>query len=500
MVSDSELEDIAKVNRAGSMGPPSMSSSANFSTGALLGDHQSSNRSLSSIPQRTPMQENIVLQEARNHLALRSAPTPLSGEEMPELQGGTGFSGAMPTPRDSLKMNTPGTSLSQRGDSSMSMGYGSQTPMGSTMGDDSSVAMSHASRMHSPRGGNGVHQTPLRDELSLNQRQEESDDFSVTDYGSVASSTFTDASRFNAMQKQKLMSSLKGLPEPEYAYEINMPEVEEDGDADQKKGRKLDEAEIRSELARESRLKEEAELARRTQSVKRYLPRPIKYVNISTDSIDDKGARLIRSEFIRLIEHDQYQNPISFKDNKQLKLDAGIKPVHLEIIEYDYLKKAAAMLKEEVNVISSEHKAFGEDEFQAEWNKAHENRIFIPSKESFGVTKKKNELLESLRSEFDEIKSSVSRSSNRAKKIESKINIISQGHINRTDSAEENLERLYTEYTQLSTEILSLKKLQQNEKNAILSRTQGLRTDLSALENEESVLQRKYQELSADLK
>src|SRR5690606_1792407 len=104
-------------------------------------------------PLRTPRAaEDIVLQEARNQAAMRAAPTPLSGEDMPELVGGTGFGGI--TPRSS-KVVTPNV-LATPGPKGVGVGMGGRTPLATPA---------------SARGGTTPGRTPLRDELGLNQEE-----------------------------------------------------------------------------------------------------------------------------------------------------------------------------------------------------------------------------------------------------------------------------------------------------------------------------------------
>ena len=142
-VSESELEDIVKMGQRSLMPPPSTGKS---STDALIGDYSSGNGGLYSttpaVPQRTPLQENIVLNEARNLRALREV-TPFTAaqndEELPDigfLQGGTGFESVKPrdntvaTPN--VVLRTPQIEAGVGGDSdSVVTGKGSSraTPM-----------------------------------------------------------------------------------------------------------------------------------------------------------------------------------------------------------------------------------------------------------------------------------------------------------------------------------------------------------------------------------
>lgn len=91
-VSDAELEEIVKIGSA-LMPPPTGGGVGSRATQSLVGDYSSIYKP-SPTPQRTPIQEDIIMQEARNLRAIRDM-TPLSGsgEDLPELYEGTGFSG-----------------------------------------------------------------------------------------------------------------------------------------------------------------------------------------------------------------------------------------------------------------------------------------------------------------------------------------------------------------------------------------------------------------------
>ena len=85
------------------------------------------------------------------------------------------------------------------------------------------------------------------------------------------------------MNRAELKSRLQALPEPEYTYEIAVPELPgQDGDGDDDltaaqralRGKPLDAAELEYQrrVAKEEEL--QRELARRSTVVKRGLPRP----------------------------------------------------------------------------------------------------------------------------------------------------------------------------------------------------------------------------------
>lgn len=101
-VTERELEEIVKQGQM--MMLPPEGGVGGRSTQALIGDYTQSFQQRQT-PLRTPVQENIIMQEARNQRAFRDM-DPLAGDDLPELYEGTGFQGM--TPRMS-KMATPNT-------------------------------------------------------------------------------------------------------------------------------------------------------------------------------------------------------------------------------------------------------------------------------------------------------------------------------------------------------------------------------------------------------
>ena len=86
-VSESELEDIVKAGQTMMLPPEGLGvgRGSSSSTQALIGDYSSSFQGLNGgntglrAPLRTPLQENIIMQEARNQRAFRDM-TPLAGK------------------------------------------------------------------------------------------------------------------------------------------------------------------------------------------------------------------------------------------------------------------------------------------------------------------------------------------------------------------------------------------------------------------------------------
>ena len=187
-VSDAELEDVLKV---GAASIPDMGGGGSSATTALMGDYQD-RAAAAPTPMRTPRAAagtDVVLQEARNLIALTAQQTPLLGGQNPELKEGTGFEGSAPK---SQRMMTP-SSLGTPGPGGATPGPGGTpmrgTPMGTPMG--------------APGGS-----TPMRDQLGVND-----DEGGFVPGGEKARAR---------QQKAQLAMGLSSLPEPQYAYEIEV--------------------------------------------------------------------------------------------------------------------------------------------------------------------------------------------------------------------------------------------------------------------------------------
>jgi pre-mRNA-splicing factor CDC5/CEF1 len=175
-VSDAELDDIVKLGAAAAAASGGLSSSD--STAGLLGEYSSRSVGSSATPLRTPATAagtDIIMQEARNMIALTAGQTPLFGGENPELEEGTGFEGS--TPKRQKVTATP---------SSLSLA----TPGGATPMSATPASVRNGARSSGASGGGDssmdytpVGRTPLRDQLGLNT----GDDFGLTPSGSTSS-------------------------------------------------------------------------------------------------------------------------------------------------------------------------------------------------------------------------------------------------------------------------------------------------------------------------
>ena len=269
-VDDSELEQIAKFGQT-MMAPPE----GTLSTQTLVGDYAAAMRP-TPTPLRTPLQEDIIMQEARNLRVLREM-TPLLGKDLPELQEGTGFSGA--TPR-LAKLATPNSLMA--------------TPM-----TQSSLSTPHRTPMVAGRT------QQIRDTFGLNEIDEA---FSMGEFASVSSK----AEKLREKQmKAQLAAQLKGLPEPEFTYDISIPAKAEEEAVSSKVE---DAADVEARRLREEEDLARLAAARRSAVLQRGLPRPFTIhptpsYHISNDPELQMASALVNEEAERLINSENRQFP-----------------------------------------------------------------------------------------------------------------------------------------------------------------------------------------------
>lgn len=433
-VSEAELEEIVKSSsRLLPMAPPT----AGAPTQSLIGDYSAT--PAGSTPLRTPMQENTVLQEARNLRVLRDM-TPLSGESeepLPELIGGTGFAGVTPL---NTRLSTPNVLASNS--SSGRLGSASATPL-LTNNANATPQSSVGSR------------TPLRDQFGLNQQSD------------VTRSVRAERMR-EKHQRAVLAARLKGLPEPEFTYEVSVPAgVTEDDAMEVTDGGVEDAADIAERIHRLQKEEAELEDRRRSAVLRRQLPRPAS-VNTtlrvpvegeelipSTDgdaAVMAEVSRAVCEEMVMLLSHDEYAHPDPNRKSKRRPV-----PVDMEFLDDALLQQARELIESEISNIK--HQGFlpadiNASSFDEAWDALHRDIIYVPPSNSQASGKYADvtslskaeviviifvpfinslQLLSALSYQFTVLKSRFDKDAKRAAKLEQKLKVTTQGYSMRAD-------------------------------------------------------------------
>lgn len=505
-VSESELEDIVKMGQRSLMLPPEGKSS----TQALVGEYENGSGLYSStpaLPQRTPVQENFVLQEARNLRALREM-TPFTAAEseeqlpsMEHLESGTGFEGIKPKDHT---VATPNVVL--------------KTPQIDAGGNSAASVQSKTTNKATPL---------LRDQFGLNEWQrpssflasqtpsstplgergiDNSDTFSVSDVS--VTSEISEKKRAK-LRKIQLAEQLKSLPEPEYSYEVSIPQVEDESE-EVTTNRVEDEAERLQREADLLQAEEDARLRRRSQVLQRDLPRPTTVVRslangngpmLQTEfdeNYSDAISSAIGAEMLQLIGHENYMYPIPSK-----KKTSRAAEVDLEIIEEKYLGEARRLVKEETSaLLHNVSDPLSADKYSQLWEDFAGKTVFVANPKGGGEYRpaeqlSKTDLLKTLEIQFQSLKSRIDKDAKKCAKLEQKIGIKSQGYVNISEKVEAALRWNLQEFDNRCIEYDCYKTLQEAEKRALSRRVAALRDELKQAEAAEALYQKKYGEIAS---
>jgi pre-mRNA-splicing factor CDC5/CEF1 len=547
-ISENELEEIVKLGKNSSssnMGPPT----GFHSTQGLLNDYTESLRPSQmsgKTPLRTPQLEDILMQEARNLRALREM-TPLTTTELPELYEGTGFEGVQPR---KSSLSTPNVLASVVQGTPLGGGGVPGTP-GSTFSELQTPGRSVSG------GGGGMSKSGstnslfLRDQFGLNNSGTAADtdstmgdNYSVSDISTVFSRVDKNRSK---LEQQQLLQQLRKLPEPEFTYEVAIPgaatveDVEDEDDEENRRGGfkgPEDRADIESRRQKKAEELKRKELERRSQTMKKGLPRPLTVNDAAfaltaeeKSSIFEKSGNsqskqeesvlirnLVYEEMNKIILYEEMKYPTevekgqppqsSTANNKKMKLTnlfQSIDEIDYEIFPKEDLLAAEELILEELHhhQLESDHldmKAFNES-----WETAHKNYHFIPSntnntnkENSMGewkFTTNEDELIESYQMNANTLTSRFEKTDKKISKLESKHAILTQGYKNKLNTNMSNLMSLMEEYNTIHNNYDELKKILHREVMVAEHRFQRVKEETKEIMDLESVHQKNYENL-----
>eukprot|EP00605_Chrysophyceae_sp_TOSAG23-4_P002892 GSChrysophyteH1.ASY1.ANO1.3187.1 assembled CDS len=412
---------------------------------------------------RTPMRENVVRAEAKNHVLMRSEATPFMSEssgnqhtEHAELSSaGTGWSSAIPM-KDNPSTGSVKSSTRDRVD------LGSQ-----------GTAATHPY-------SSGIPVAPGSDDISAQRRRE------------------------------KLIRGLASLPEPEYTYDVSIPNVDKQESLESDKGGNAERAEDKELLAVQRTAEAEAlrlaELSRRSTAIQRELPVPVTLTPetkrtlslpadylTSMDSSEDilAASRMINENMVGALSHDCYADwtPLLAK-TAVLKTRPEKAAAPLRESD-DLIAEAAKMIEEEMAVILRENGPSDMEQFCAEWEQCHAGDFRVPDLGQFN----RDTLMPQLKKDFQKIKSSIIKDSKKAIDLETQIKNKQLGMHMRASQAAALVEENYSRYADLATEVETLKNIKAQEDKSLKSRAVDLRIDLQELQKQENELQSTYVKL-----
>jgi len=490
-ITDMEMEQIVKLGKASEAARENVTQEAGEggstrASDALLADYAVTPSNASLRTPRTPMaQQDRVLQEAQNIMALTNVDTPLKGGENVMLQeAGGDFSGVAPTPQ---AIATPNTVLT--------------TPYRTR---DGQVTMTPSQR-GGGGGGGPAGATPVRDKLSINPE----DALEAT-----PAATAREA-------RESLKMGLGALPAPKNDFEIVVPEdeaeaVEMEDDANTWIE---DQADVDQQTEEEFRKRREAELKRRSQSVQRDLPRPLdmnhtvlRPLNSDPPLTDlQRAEELIKREMIVMLHHDclETPTPAQMGENSKQKKSGGDRAIVNEQTHRNYLDKhpyhkyeeeemnaARSLLAAEMEVVKEGmgHGDLSLEAYTQVWEECLSQVLYLPSQNRYTRANlaNKKDRIESMEKRLEQNRNHMKKDSKRATKIEDKLKILTRGYQARASGLTKQITDTQDQIESARLELSTFTFLKDQETFAVPRRLQSIGDDVDKQKSREKELQRRF--------
>ncbi|KJE89548.1 cell division cycle 5-like protein, variant [Capsaspora owczarzaki ATCC 30864] len=565
-VSEAELEEIVKLGystekaRAAVLASRSTASSsllssdgADGSTGggsilqsaAAVAMRAASNAASNpNLTARTPMSQDIILEEAQNLLALTRMETPLKGGDGPEVQSVFGFDGMTPrrqvTQTPNVTLRTPLRTPAAGGMA------GGMTPRVGDGGASSSL------------GGS----TPFRDSLRINDTMD-TDDLAAYE-------------RDQRAQRSQLLAGLAALPKPKNDFEIVLPELEgsvedvEDEDRPSYVTGEEDREEIEARNFANQRAEELAAARRRSQAVQRHLPRPSQVnpaigkasgaagvtggestiaTSTTTTTVRAGGGAaaggltispalmaaddLIKAETAALLRIDTREHPAGRgltelaaayiqdeDDDDAVASSAALEPAFLASsssagaygdFSDDEIVAARKMLAQETeivrHVISSrwgtahEENGVSMAEYERVWLEALDDVTYVPSQQRYGRTAlaSKKDRTDALAQTLGHLSDQYQANRKQTDRAEKKLIVLTTGFQTRVKNLKQQIGDLTTRLEQSEREQACFAGLRDNEQSALPARLQSLVAEVDHVSQREKELQSLFSTLSYEL-
>jgi len=266
---------------------------------------------------------------------------------------------------------------------------------------------------------------------------------------------------------------------------------------------------------RERKLREEEEeerLKERSTVLRRNLPRPkniSKTVPVPEEinpelPEEQQAESLIAAEMSSIIYHDNVCFPANSKDAQNLTPSQQHFISTYEKITEEEMDAAAALLEEEIAAVREEtHNLFGEvsDEvFLKAFKQCHNDLIYVPSTNKWiGVSRStKKDRVASLTHFFELNLNKLKAQSQRAVKMEKKLQVLHGGYSVRSASLISQINEKYESVAQAKIELACFEALREKEQQGIQNRIAKLQNEVDEQAAKENRLQKTYANLVGD--
>ena len=444
-MTETELEDLAKLQKS-NLSVSEEDEDENSITAALLANYQ---QTPITTPQlraaRTPARPDSIMLEAQNLAALSRSETPLKGGQNAHLNP---VFTPVPTPNAlATPLRTPGRGILAAG--------------------------------NQKAGEATIPATPVRDQLQINAGAEE-DIFA---------------------QSKQVKSLFSNLPKPKNTYALVLPDLPDEPSADEQFGVVEDQRDVENRIRKQKELEQERLFRQRSTVLQRELPRANLPVKLSAGSAP---GDLIQNEMRKILIHDQIHFPI--KTGGSIIPKEKLEIPSFDVIDEKYLEQAKTLIHDEKEKILVEKNINVDEilsEFQSNWNDVHsESFMFSTSKNQFVPIESlsKEEQIASLSSQFELLRTRVSRDANKGKKLEQKISVYNGGYEQNATALQRDVSQLYVDIELAFTELNCFRHLQEKENFSIEKRQKELEDAVSEQKEKEKLLQKRYDDLTNKIK
>ncbi|PNW85668.1 hypothetical protein CHLRE_03g197350v5 [Chlamydomonas reinhardtii] len=512
-VSEAELEQIARLGVDGALEASVSEGAGGDATRTLLGQYnQTPAARLGMGPGATPMRtpragpggSDRIMAEAAALARLQGMGTVLEGGEAGVDVAAMDFAGV--TPRNVVAA-TPnplaGMTPSVRG-----AGGATGARVVPSIAGVSATPSVAGTPLRAGSGGVGPGATPLiRDALGLNEADALTMEAAMSKRAAAARA---------AVMRGELRERLAGLPTPqnEYAFEVpELPEAEEEAEDAMEE----DLADVRARKAREEAERRRIEELKKSKALQRQLPRPLNLDSLpapkpaapstagaSAEQLRDRAEELVAAEMRGLLQHDAAKYPVkdgrdARKKGKQQHAAPGPVPV-LEEFELEALQSAAELVDREVAYLRSawDHAKLSPDDYSEVWMSVHRDLIYLPSRQRYerAASATNVDRIDSLKSEFDNVRADMEREAKKAAKLEGKLGLLLGGLQRRHGDLTGRVGELWAQVRDAAQELVCFKALHERELRAAPERLEALGELVDATKRREVDLQERFKALT----
>jgi pre-mRNA-splicing factor CDC5/CEF1 len=419
--------------------------------------------------------------EARNLRNMVQAQTPLLGEENTPMHGsvqdGTGFEGATPHHQAAFTPNPLVTPLRTNG-----AGPGA-----------------------TPRVGATPMRTPIRDNLHINPED-----------GTIIGDTPREERLRTAAAQRSLKLGFASLPKPSNDFEVVLPD-EEEAENDERTMTVEDMAERNARMKKLQEEEERKALERRSNVVKRGLPRPahidrdqllrtFRETPQTQDALSE-ASRLIDNELVELIQHDTIAHPLpgtpypggtpSMYDMPEDEdVAAATLAVHVELsATLGIMGATPDEVKKGVILAAGQEDVNGE---ALSWAHMRDTRAFDRNLKAWvdASLLSPEERIAGIASLIMQDRETMTKEAAKAAKIEKRLNVTLGGYNARSGVLAKRVKDAWAELQKSHIELESFSKLRATEQAAAPRRVMALKEEVEQLERQERELQARFQDLT----